>query len=66
MVRLIGGRRNIYIWILVAGIILGAPAKTLIVMAWWEVLTAAVDIPHAAWALYLLRQKLRPRLGSDQ
>jgi phosphatidylglycerophosphate synthase len=57
MVRLVGGRRNIYVWLLTAGMILGAPAKALIVMAWWEVWTAAVDIPHALWALSRLQRK---------
>ena len=58
MVRLVGGRRNIYIWVLVVALILGAPARALIVMAWWEAITAAIDIPHAAWALSRLRRKM--------
>ena len=53
MVRLIGGRRNIYIWVLAIALILGAPAKALIVMAWWEAITAAIDIPRAARLLFL-------------
>jgi phosphatidylglycerophosphate synthase len=57
MVRLVGGRRNIYVWLLAAGMIVGAPAKAFIVMAWWEVVTALVDLPHAAWALFRLRRK---------
>ena len=56
-VRLLGGRRNIYVWVLTVAVILGAPAKALIVMAWWEALTAAIDLPHAAWSLRLLRRK---------
>ncbi len=56
-VRLLGGRRNIYVWVLTVAVILGAPAKALIVMAWWEALTAAIDLPHAAWSLHLLRRK---------
>jgi 1L-myo-inositol 1-phosphate cytidylyltransferase / CDP-L-myo-inositol myo-inositolphosphotransferase len=58
MVRLVGGRRNIYIWILGIALILGAPAKALVVMAWWEAITAAIDIPHAARLLFL-RKKAR-------
>jgi phosphatidylglycerophosphate synthase len=53
MVRLVGGRRNIYIWILGIALILGAPAKALIVMACWEAITAAIDISHAARLLFL-------------
>ena len=57
MVRLLGGRRNIYIWMLAIGVIWRAPEKAFILMAWWEVATALVDLPHAAWALYRLRKK---------
>ena len=60
VVRLVGGRRNIYVWVLVAAVILRAPAKALIVMAWWEVLTAALDLPHAAWSLRRKKSDLRP------
>jgi hypothetical protein len=56
LVRLIGGRRNIYIWLLLVALILGAPAKALVVMAWWEAITAAIDVPHAIQLLFL-RQK---------
>lgn len=56
LVRLVGGRRNVYVWILAAGILLGAPAKAFITMAWWEVVTAAIHIPRAAWALYRIRK----------
>jgi phosphatidylglycerophosphate synthase len=59
MVRLVGGRRNIYIWMLALGVIWGAPEKAFIVMAWWEVATAVFDLPHGAWALHRLRKKTR-------
>ena len=49
IVRLVGGRRNIYIWVLIVAVALGVPAKALIVMACWEVITAAVDLLHARW-----------------
>ena len=57
LVRLLGGRRNIYVWVLAVAVIVRAPAKALIVMTWWEALTAAIDLPHAAWSLHLLRRK---------
>jgi len=57
-VRLIGGRRNIYIWVLAISLILGAPEKALIVMAWWELMTAAIDIPQAA-RMWISRRKTR-------
>jgi phosphatidylglycerophosphate synthase len=55
LVRLVGGRRNVYIWILTIGFLLGAPAKAFSAMAWLEAATAAVHLPRVAWTL------LRPR-----
>jgi len=49
---------NIYIWVLAIALILGAPEKALIVMAWWELMTVAIDIPQAA-RMWILRQKTR-------
>jgi 1L-myo-inositol 1-phosphate cytidylyltransferase / CDP-L-myo-inositol myo-inositolphosphotransferase len=57
IVRLIGGRRNIYVWVLIACVVLGAPEKVLIVMAFWEVATAAVDLLHSFWIQYALRRQ---------
>lgn len=52
-VRLVGGRRNIYIWIFAIGVLLGAPAGGFRVIAWWSVATAAVQVPRALLALAL-------------
>lgn len=52
-VRLIGGRRNIYIWIFAAGLVFGAPDKAFIALCCWGALTAAV---HSLRALSLNRQ----------
>jgi hypothetical protein len=41
-VRLVGGRRNIYGWILAFGLILGTVAEAFKPIAWWEAVTAAV------------------------
>jgi hypothetical protein len=46
-VRLVGGRRNVYIWILTLAFLLGAPAKGFIFMAWLQVATAIVHLPSA-------------------
>jgi hypothetical protein len=43
---------------LAIALILGAPEKALIVMAWWELMTVVIDIPQAARML-ILRQKTR-------
>jgi phosphatidylglycerophosphate synthase len=58
-VRLIGGRRNIYIWVLLVGVLLDTPAKAFIVIVWWEVLTAAIDISQAVWALWPIWRRKR-------
>src|SRR5262249_9006923 len=44
-VRLVGGRRNIYIWILTIGFLLGAPATAFVVMALLPVATAVLYRP---------------------
>jgi hypothetical protein len=44
--------------VLAIALILGAPEKALIVMAWWELMTVAIDIPQAA-RMWILRQKTR-------
>src|SRR5262249_16859640 len=46
-VRLVGGRRNVYIWILTIGFLFGAPANAFITMAWLQVATAIVHLPGA-------------------
>jgi phosphatidylglycerophosphate synthase len=53
--RLVGGRRNIYVWILVLGLICGSPAGAFKLIAWWEAVTAAIQLARAAWALWALR-----------
>jgi phosphatidylglycerophosphate synthase len=46
-VRLVGGRRNVYVWILTIGFLLGAPAKAFIFMACLQVATAILHLPSA-------------------
>jgi phosphatidylglycerophosphate synthase len=55
--RLVSGRRNIYVWILALGFIHGTPAGAFKLIAWWEALTAAVHLPRAASALWVLRNQ---------
>jgi phosphatidylglycerophosphate synthase len=52
-IRFLGGRRNIYIWILAVGVLFGAPAKSFVVMVWWEAVTAAVHVARAVWAIWI-------------
>ena len=51
IVRLVGGRRNVYVWILAIALIFGAPATGFVVMAWLQTATAAVHLPRVIWVL---------------
>jgi 1L-myo-inositol 1-phosphate cytidylyltransferase / CDP-L-myo-inositol myo-inositolphosphotransferase len=59
--RLVGGRRNIYVWILALGLILGTVVGAFKLIAWWEAVTAAVHLARATWALWALRSQSAPR-----
>jgi phosphatidylglycerophosphate synthase len=48
-VRLIGGRRNIYIWMFAAGLALRAADKAFIALCCWGALTAAVHVLRVLW-----------------
>jgi 1L-myo-inositol 1-phosphate cytidylyltransferase / CDP-L-myo-inositol myo-inositolphosphotransferase len=61
-VRLVGGRRNVYVWILTIGFLLGAPAKAFIFMAWLQVATAIVHLPSAIGNFIRNRHLLSIRL----
>lgn len=50
ILRLVGGRRNVYVWILAIGLLLGAPDKAFAMMAWLQVFTAAAHLSRVAWA----------------
>lgn len=52
-IRFLGGRRNVYIWILAVGVLLGVPAKAFVVMVWWEAATAVVHVARAIWAIWI-------------
>ena len=48
-VRLIGGRRNVYVWIFAAGLALGAPDDAFVCFCWWGAATAAVHVARSIW-----------------
>ena len=50
--RLVSGRRNIYVWILACGLLLGNIPGAFKLIAWWEAATAAVHLTRAAWAVW--------------
>jgi 1L-myo-inositol 1-phosphate cytidylyltransferase / CDP-L-myo-inositol myo-inositolphosphotransferase len=49
--RLIGARRDIYIWSLAVGLLFGAAASTYVLCAWWGVITASVYMIRALMIL---------------
>ncbi|MEO8439867.1 MAG: CDP-alcohol phosphatidyltransferase family protein [Spartobacteria bacterium] len=51
VVRLVAARRNIHVWILAAGVLLGAPARAFVVIACWEAITSTILLVRAAWTL---------------
>jgi CDP-L-myo-inositol myo-inositolphosphotransferase len=54
-IRLIGGRRNVYVWILTVGVLSGRAAQAFVVMACWETITAVVHVARALWVLCVKR-----------
>jgi len=50
ILRLVGGRRNVYVWIMAIGLLLGAPDKAFAMMAWLQIFTAAAHLSRVAWA----------------
>ena len=48
-VRLIGGRRNIYVWMLAIGVALGAADKAFALLCYWGAGTAAVHLLRGLW-----------------
>jgi hypothetical protein len=61
IVRLIGGRRNIYIWIFALGLLLGAAAEAYVVMALWAAISAAAQVVRASIAIRTHRMGRVPR-----
>lgn len=60
VVRLIGGRRNIYVWILALGVMVGNPVEAYKLMGIWAAVTAAVQLPSAFFAVRAHRERTLP------
>jgi len=60
-VRLVGGWRNIYVWILALGLILGTVAGAFKLITWREAVTAAIHLARVAWAVWAVRTHRAPR-----
>ena len=47
--RLIAARRNVYVWVLAAGFLLGAFPKSYAIICGWAAVTAAVHLVRSVW-----------------
>ena len=47
--RLIAARRNVYVWVLAAGFLLGAFPQSYAIICGWAAITAAVHLVRSAW-----------------
>jgi phosphatidylglycerophosphate synthase len=56
LLHLISARRNVLVWLLTVGFLIGAPAKAFIIMTWWAVATAILHLPRAI-AVFSKRRK---------
>lgn len=43
----VSGRRNVFVWLLTVGFLLGAPTRAFIIMTWLAVVTAILHLPRA-------------------
>jgi 1L-myo-inositol 1-phosphate cytidylyltransferase / CDP-L-myo-inositol myo-inositolphosphotransferase len=57
VVHLIGGRRNVFVWMLTVGFLLGAPARTFIIMTFLELATVILHLPRAISVFYRAYKK---------
>jgi hypothetical protein len=64
-IRVVGGRRNIYVWILALGLILGTVAEAFKLIAWWEAVTAAVHLARGLGTVGFAESECR-RLDSTR
>ena len=47
--RLIAARRNIYVWVLAGGFLLGAFPQSYVIICGWAAVTAAVHVMRSVW-----------------
>lgn len=56
LLHLVSARRNIFVWLLTVGFLIGAPAKAFIIVTWWAVITAILHLPRAIAVFARLRK----------
>jgi phosphatidylglycerophosphate synthase len=61
--RLIAARRNVYVWVLAAGFLLGAFPKSYAIICGWAAVTAAVHLVRSVWICGAHRRRVVDSLG---
>ena len=56
LLHFVSGRRNVFVWLLTIGFLLGAPAKAFVIMTWLAIVTAILHFPRA---ISVFRQRYR-------
>ena len=56
--RLIAARRNVYVWLLAAGFLLGAFPQSYAIICGWAAVTAAVHLVRSVWICTVLRRRV--------
>ena len=56
--RLIAARRNVYVWILVCGFLLGAFPQSYAIICGWAAISAAVHLTRSVWICNALRRRV--------
>jgi len=56
--RLIAARRNIYVWVLAGGFLLGAFPQSYVIICGWAAVTAAVHVMRSVWICNALGSRL--------
>jgi phosphatidylglycerophosphate synthase len=57
LVHLVGGRRNVMIWVQTIGFLFGAAPQTFTILPWLVLATAILHFPRAIWVFYQLRKR---------
>jgi len=56
--RLIAARRNVYVWVLTGGFLLGAFSQSYAIICGWAAITAAVHLVRSVWICNVLRTRV--------
>ena len=56
--RLIAARRNVYVWILACGFLLGAFPQSYAIICGWAAVSAAVHLTRSVWICNALRRRV--------